>query len=113
MIFATFSNHSFIHMVTVYLPVLAKSIFLACANAFCDRVEQEGYLSAVYFYQQIGYALYDLVGICDRSWWLADYNAVPAFYYGGYELWQYTSSGTVPGIKGNVDMNVQFLQEVK
>ena len=82
-----------------------------CALAFCDRVEQEGYQSSVYFYQKIGYALYDLVGIKDRSWWLADYNAVPAFYYGGYELWQYTSSGTVPGIKGNVDMNVQFLQK--
>ena len=92
---------------------ISGEMLTACANAFCDRVEQEGYLSAVYFYQQIGYALYDLVGICDRSWWLADYNAVPAFYYGGYELWQYTSSGTVPGIKGNVDMNVQFLQEVK
>ena len=76
-------------------------------------MEEEGYESSVYFYQKIGYDLYDLMGIKDRNWWLADYNEVPAFYYGGYELWQYSSSGTVPGIKGSVDMNVQFLSEVK
>ena len=38
--------------------------------------------------------------------WIAHYGApvvsVPA---GQYQIWQYTSSGTVPGIAGNVDMN--------
>lgn len=90
---------------------ISGEMLTACANAFCERVEQAGYQSSVYFYQKIGYDLYDLAGIKDRSWWLADYNAVPAFYYGGYELWQYSSEGTVPGVKGNVDMNVQFLQK--
>ena len=92
---------------------ISAEMLTACANAFCDRVEEAGYESSVYFYQKIGYDLYDLMGIKDRNWWLADYNEVPAFYYGGYELWQYSSSGTVPGIKGSVDMNVQFLSEVK
>ena len=90
---------------------ISAEMLTACANAFCDRVEEAGYESSVYFYQKIGYDLYNLMGIKDRNWWLADYNAVPAFYYGGYELWQYSSDGTVPGIKGSVDMNVQFLSE--
>ena len=79
-----------------------------CAIAFAERVKDYGYTPAIYFNQQLGYAFYDLAQITAYDWWLADYNAVPAFYYGGYQMWQYTSSGTVPGIKGRVDMNVMF-----
>ena len=39
--------------------------------------------------------------------WLAAYNTNPAAYvpsaWGTYSFWQYTSSGSVPGISGNVD----------
>ena len=90
---------------------LSKAVLTNCAIAFCERVEQEGYEASVYFNQYLGYVRYNLEDIADRNWWLADYNAVPAFYYGGYELWQYSSDGTVPGIKGRVDMNVQFLSK--
>lgn len=43
--------------------------------------------------------------------WVAAWNvsrpSVPASNWGGrgYSVWQYTSSGTVPGISGNVDMD--------
>lgn len=87
---------------------LSRTMLTNCALAFCERVEAAGYTSSVYFNQYLGYVRYDLAQIAGQNWWLADYNSVPAFYYGGYELWQYTSSGSVPGIKGNVDMNVQF-----
>ncbi len=79
-----------------------------CAIAFCERVERRGYDSTVYFNQLLGYQYYDLTQLTEYDWWLADYNAVPAFYYGGYEMWQYTSSGKVPGIKGNVDLDIMF-----
>ncbi len=82
-----------------------------CAIAFCERVKDYGYTPNVYFNQLLGYQYYDLAQLTDYGWWLADYNAVPAFYYGGYHMWQYTSSGTVPGIKGNVDMNVMFVKK--
>ncbi|MGM9661699.1 MAG: GH25 family lysozyme [Oscillospiraceae bacterium] len=87
---------------------LGKSALTACATAFCRRVEQAGYDATVYFNQYLGYVRYDLTQLTDWGWWLADYNAVPAFYYGGYDLWQYTSGGTVPGIQGRVDLNVRF-----
>lgn len=77
-----------------------------CAIAFAERVERGGYDAAIYFNQHIGYVRYDLSRLTDYIWWLADYNTVPAFYYGGWELWQYTSSGKVPGIRGSVDLNV-------
>lgn len=31
----------------------------------------------------------------------------PTMYY-NYQMWQYTSSGSVPGIEGNVDMNIAW-----
>ena len=79
-----------------------------CAVAFAQHVERRGYEAAIYFNQHLGYARYDLAQLTAYDWWLADYNAVPAFYYGGYGMWQYTSSGKVPGIKGSVDLDMMF-----
>ena len=39
--------------------------------------------------------------------WLAQYAAAPT-YNGRYEMWQYSSTGTVPGIEGNVDLDIAF-----
>ena len=40
--------------------------------------------------------------------WLAQY-ASQATYGGKYDMWQYTSKGSVSGISGNVDMNINLL----
>ena len=37
--------------------------------------------------------------------WLAEYDGTPDFYY-HFDLWQYTHTGSVPGIQGNVDLNL-------
>ena len=39
--------------------------------------------------------------------WLAEYNAVPSFYY-DFEMWQYTSSGKIPGIAKGADLSVAY-----
>ena len=43
----------------------------------------------------------------DYVTWVAEWNDT-LDYDGPYEGWQYTSSGTVPGINGNVDMNIFY-----
>ncbi len=40
--------------------------------------------------------------------WLAEYLEKPV-YSGKYYIWQYTSSGSVDGIDGRVDLNVSYL----
>ena len=42
--------------------------------------------------------------------WFAQYTSKnkPDMYY-DYRIWQYTDSGSVPGIEGKVDMNLAFL----
>ena len=79
----------------------------AAANAFCGRIKAAGYQPMIYFNQYIGYLLYDLDQVVQYPFWLAEYNAVPSFYY-DFEMWQYTSSGSVSGISGKVDRNVRM-----
>lgn len=78
-----------------------------CAQAFCQTVAQAGYSPLVYFNQDLGYLTYDLSQLAECSYWLAEYDGTPDFYY-GFSLWQYTHSGTVAGIEGSVDWNLDL-----
>ena len=44
----------------------------------------------------------DLNRLNDYDFWLAEYNTEPTYYY-DFDMWQYTSTGRVPGIEGDVD----------
>jgi len=86
------------------------------AIAFCEVVKKAGYEPIVYSSKNHYMSRYDrtLVHIDhnktleDYKFWLAHYttNGVLTDYKGSYYMWQYTSSGYVPGIKGRVDMNM-------
>ena len=78
-----------------------------CAAAFCKRIENAGYRPAVYFNQTQGYLHYDLRELTDYELWLAEYGTVPDFYY-HFDLWQYSHTGRVDGIQGDVDMDLSF-----
>ena len=78
-----------------------------CAAAFCKRIEDAGYRPAVYFNQTQGYLHYDLRELTDYKLWLAEYDTVPDFYY-SFDLWQYSHTGQVDGIQGNVDLDLAF-----
>lgn len=77
------------------------------ANAFCQKIEEGGYQPMVYFYQSLAYNNYDLSRIMKYPFWLAEYDSYPSFYY-HFDMLQYTSSGRVPGISGDVDLNLRF-----
>ena len=42
--------------------------------------------------------------------WIAQYNDY-CTYTGLYSMWQYTSSGSIPGINGNVDISVLYIKQ--
>ena len=79
----------------------------AMAAAFCRGVEEAGYTPAVYANQDLAYLTLDLRQLKAWPFWLAQYSSAPTFYY-RYDLWQYSHTGTVPGIQGNVDLNLAF-----
>ena len=86
---------------------LPGSTMTLCAQAFCDTVAQAGYTPVVYFNQDAGYLDYDLDLLKNYGFWLAEYRSTPTFYY-HFDLWQYTAKGRVPGIEGEVDLNLCF-----
>ena len=86
---------------------LTGEMLTQCAAAFCARVAQAGYEPAVYFNQDLGYLHYDLRELTDYTLWLAEYDGKPDFYY-TFDMWQYSHTGTVAGIQGSVDLNLDL-----
>ena len=78
-----------------------------CASAFCAKVAGAGYQAAVYFNQSQGYLRYDLRELTEYNLWLAEYDAKPDFYY-HFDLWQYTHTGQVAGVEGEVDLDLDL-----
>ncbi len=81
----------------------------ACAIAFCEGVEAAGYQPMIYFNSYQAKERLDLLELTDYPWWLAMYSREDDFPC-RFDLWQYTQTGTVPGIEGSVDINVMILQ---
>ncbi len=50
----------------------------------------------------------DLPRLQDYDFWLAEYNDEGPSYYYDIDMWQYSCKGTVPGISGEVDLNISF-----
>ena len=86
---------------------LSKAQRTKVVKAFCRTVRNSGYKAGVYasksWYQSNLYA----DELNEYVIWVAQYNS-ECTYTGKYSMWQYTSQGSVPGIKGNVDMNVFY-----
>lgn len=49
----------------------------------------------------------ELEELTDYDKWHADYEPLHQCPY-EFAMWQYTETGSVPGVEGNVDMNVYF-----
>ncbi|MDR0425333.1 MAG: glycoside hydrolase family 25 protein [Clostridiales Family XIII bacterium] len=78
------------------------------ASAFCERVRGAGYTPMIYANPKwfVSRMLLDELEGYDK--WLAQYYKLPAFPY-AFSIWQFTSTGSVAGINGNVDMNLAFV----
>lgn len=79
-------------------------------DAFCRVIRNAGYVPMVYanLSTLIGYIASNIY----KDWliWVAQYHT-ECDYKHPYYMWQYSSSGHVPGISGRVDMNFVYGQE--
>lgn len=75
---------------------------------FCEIAQAAGYTPAVYFNQDMGYLHLDIEDLVQYPFWLAEYRTPPQFYY-HFDMLQYTDRARVPGIEGQVDMNLSFV----
>ena len=88
-----------------------KALASAMARAFCKRIEQGSYYAMVYTNPAYLSQYYDADIPKEFDIWLAQWpsNPDPATkpaQAGG--IWQYTSSGSVNGISGRVDMDAAY-----
>ena len=85
------------------------------AMAFCTAIENAGHYAMIYTNQDYAERMFDKSVLNRFALWYAWYAS--KCNRNDVGLWQYTSSGSVPGIFGNVDMNYALkefgVQEVK
>ena len=72
---------------------------------FCGQMRDQGYQPMIYFNWHQSENLYVLHELEDSPFWLALYQDRMTYPW-KVEMWQYTDKGRVPGISGNVDLNV-------
>lgn len=78
------------------------------ALVFAEMIEAAGYTYGTYANQN--WWQNHLKGGLDKyTKWVARYSTEkPEGIIGTYDMWQYTPKGSVPGINGNVDMNICY-----
>lgn len=82
------------------------------AAAFCARIQEAGYTPMIYGSLK-DLLRYNLPDLARYNIWLAQYNVNSPTFNQYFSIWQYTNTGTVAGVDGNVDMNIQFLEDEK
>ena len=81
-----------------------KATLTAMAEKFCDTIKKHGYRAGVYanaywFSQCLNYStLYNKYSIWLAQW--ASYHTIKC------DIWQFSETGSVNGVSGNVDMNI-------
>ncbi len=87
---------------------LSKDQVTNICMAFCNAARSNGYTPMVYANKNmlVNHMNADIIAN-NYPVWLAHYTNA-SNYKGAYSFWQYTSSGSVPGINGRVDMNVYY-----
>lgn len=89
-----------------YQSKLSKTALANICNKFCNLVNAAGYKAGVYaslnwFNNKIGNIS------APHSKWVAQYYD-KCEYKGAYDMWQYTSEGSVPGIGNRIDLDYWY-----
>ncbi|MBP3217200.1 MAG: Ig-like domain-containing protein [Lachnospiraceae bacterium] len=77
-------------------------------RAFCQTIRNSGYSAGVYANTNWFSEKIHTGSLTDYNIWLAQYSAAPTYTRTRYDIWQYSSTGRVSGISGNVDMNISY-----
>ena len=92
-----------------HTPPTDPSVYESIVRAFFDRLGGAGYSNLhVYSYKYYIETVLNTSYIRQRTSWVARYNYMLGYDFSsisGVKGWQYSSSGSVAGISGSVDMN--------
>ena len=90
---------------------LSRTQIADIAETFCDTIEAAGYDVAIY--ANTDWFTNYLTDSRFSQWekWVAQYNTT-CTYTGKYIMWQCSSQGKIDGITGNVDLNIEFSDDI-
>ena len=75
---------------------------------FLETVGKAGWTGMLYQNPTYYYLHLDMSKFAGYPMWLAHYVSMTNFYY-KYDIWQYSCTGKVPGISGDVDLNIHLI----
>ena len=87
---------------------IPKTQLTEITNAFCNRIKEVGYKPMVYGDKYWLLRKIDLTMLGDYDIWLSQSGQLPDYPY-QFAMWQYTNTGSVSGISGDVNMNISFI----
>lgn len=83
-----------------------RSVCSAMVEAFCGALEEAGYFAGLYI-SRSPLQSYITETVANRyALWIAEYDVTKPQYNGEYGMWQYSSTGRVPGIAVNIDVDL-------
>ena len=85
---------------------ITKDLATKIVTAFCDEIEKGGYYAAFYTNYDFANRMFNMQALSRFDYWYARYQPNPDRTDCG--LWQYTSTGRVAGIGGNVDLDIAY-----
>ena len=89
---------------------LDKNTRTAVCDAFCKTIEKSGRKAGIYASRNLFNTKLNDDKLSEHYRWVAEYASTTA-YKKRYEMWQYTSSGSVDGIKGRVDLDMSYITD--
>lgn len=84
--------------------------FTKNTEVFCKRIQEAGYDPMIYSNMLWEAYELDLEQLAAYPIWYADYEPLPQTPY-DFTMWQYSNTGTVDGIEGATDLNIQFIEK--
>ena len=88
---------------------LSKDARTAIVKAFCKTITNGGYKAGIYANKTWLNTKLNTSELTAYSIWLAQYASAPTYTATRYDLWQYSSQGSIKGISGNVDLDLSYL----
>lgn len=86
---------------------ISRQLATDMTRAFCDEVQAQGYRPMFYTNRDYSLNMFYMDQLKDYAIWYALYR--DKLDRDDVSMWQFTESGTVPGIDGNVDLNYSFI----
>lgn len=78
--------------------------------AFCETIKAAGYTPMIYGNLKTYCDMLDMERLNEYEKWFAFYDTYIYFPY-EISMWQYTDSGVINGIEGDVDLNITFTRK--